>query len=323
MTNKNRLIASALALLIAGSLASTALARELKLSTPTPEPHIMTKAGRHIAEAFAADGSKDTIAVYPANKLGDVPTVLSLLQSGAIEFAIVPVGDLANRDPAFLAWFLPYQFETLKDAGRAARSAPAKEMLGRLESQGIKGLGYVFPGQRHLLSDRAFSSVAEMSGVKVRAFPNDIFNAWWRGLGLAPTALPLPEIMPSLVTGVIDAVDVDIDIVMGLQMQKQAPHLILTNHMAFPAAILASQRWWTSLSSEEQTRIEALVSETQDWAVETQISGETQMLEKLKADGADISQLDDPALKQVGQQVRDAFLDRDPLVRSFFEANQK
>ena len=103
MTNRNRLIASALALLLAGSLASTALARELKLSTPTPEPHIMTKAERHLAEAFGSDGAQDTIAVYPANKLGDVPTVLSLLQSGAIEFAIVPVGDLAYRGPSFLA----------------------------------------------------------------------------------------------------------------------------------------------------------------------------------------------------------------------------
>lgn len=323
MTNAKRIIASTLALLLAGSLATTGLARELKLSTPTPEPHIMTKAGRHIADAFTSAGSKNTIAVYPANKLGDVPTVLSLLQSGAIEFAIVPVGDLANRDPSFLAWFLPYQFETLEDAGRAARSAPAQEMLARLESQGIKGLGYVFPGQRHLLSTRAFSSVGDMSGVKVRAFPNDIFNAWWRGLGLAPTALPLPEIMPSLVTGVIDAVDVDIDIVVGLQMHKQASHLILTNHMAFPAAILASQRWWSTLSSEEQARVQSLVSDTQDWAVATQIAGEAQMLEKLKADGADITQLDDPAMKQVGEQVREAFLDRDPLIRSFFEANRK
>ena len=93
--------------------------------------------------------------------------------------------------------------------------------------------------------------------------------------------------------------------------------------MAFPAAILASQRWWSTLSSEEQARIEALVSETQDWAVATQIAGEAQLLEKLKADGTDITQLEDPAMKQVGEQVRDAFLDRDPLVRSFYEANRK
>jgi TRAP-type transport system periplasmic protein len=55
--------------------------------------------------------------------------------------------------------------------------------------------------------------------------------------------------MPSLVTGVIDAVDVDIDIVSGLQMHKQAPYLALTNHMAFPGALLVSTRWWNDLDA--------------------------------------------------------------------------
>ena len=314
--------ALALALCCALAVPMTAQARELKLSTPTPEPHIMTKSAHHMAEAFVAEGAEDTIAVFPANKLGDVPTVLSLLQSGAIEFAIIPVGDLANRDPSFLGWFLPYQFDTLEEAGAAAQSDEAKEMLARLDAQGIKGLGYVFPGQRHLLSSKPVRSVADMSGLKVRAFPNDIFNAWWRELGAAPTALPLPEIMPSLVTGVIDAVDVDIDIVMGLQMHKQAPDLVLTNHMAFPAAILASRRWWSGLSPEEQTRVQKIVEETQDWAIATQTAGEAALLEKLAADGAQITTLDDPALREAGAAVRDAFLDRDPLIRRFHDANQ-
>ncbi|AVW89732.1 TRAP transporter substrate-binding protein [Celeribacter baekdonensis] len=322
MKRTHRLIAPALALCLALGAGAATEARELKLSTPTPEPHIMTKSGRHMAEAFATVGADDTIEVFPANKLGDVPTVLSLLQSGAIEFAIIPVGDLANRDPSFLAWFLPYQFATLEEAGQAAKSAPAQEMLARLDAQGIKGLGYVFPGQRHLLSTRPITSVAEMSGLKVRAFPNDIFNAWWRELGAAPTALPLPEIMPSLVTGVIDAVDVDIDIVMGLQMQKQAPHLVLTNHMAFPAAILASGRWWNSLSPEEQAQVSKIVSQTQDWAIATQTTGEAAILAKLAADGTDITTLDDLILAEAGEKVRDAFLDRDPLIRRFYEANQ-
>ncbi|WP_417711764.1 TRAP transporter substrate-binding protein [Roseibium aggregatum] len=303
-------------------LSVTADARELKFSTPTPEPHIMTKSAHHLADAFAQQETGDTIKVFPVNKLGNVPTVLSLLQSGAIEFAIVPVGDLANRDPAFLAWFLPYQFETLEEAGKAANSEPAREMLARLDAQGIKGLGYVFPGQRHLLSTQPVTSVAQISGLKVRAFPNDIFNSWWRELGAAPTALPLPEIMPSLVTGVIDAVDVDIDIVAGLQMHKQAQHLVLTNHMAFPAAILVSARWWNSLSAEERSRVEGMVVETQNWAIATQTEGEAAALDRLVADGAKIDKIDDPALRAAGETVRNVFLDRDPLIRRFYEANQ-
>lgn len=327
MEIKKYLISSALSLSLSLALAlgvaGVGQARELKISTPTPPPHIMTKAAHHLADAYAAQGGKDEIKVFPVNKLGNVATVLSLLQSGAVEFAIVPVGDLANRDPSFLGWFLPYQFETLKEAGDAARSAPAREMLARLDAQGIKGLGYVFPGQRHLLSTKPITTSKDIAGVKVRAFPSDIFNAWWHELGAAPTALPLPEIMPSLVTGVIDAVDVDIDIVIGLQMHKQAPYLILTNHMSFPGAILVSQKWWKTLDEDEQNKFSKIAEETQDWAIAQQVAGEVKILEKLAAGGAKITKLDGPEFRAAGEVVKKAFLDRDPLIRSFYETNQK
>ena len=317
---------------IFGMLAASALfagpleAGDFRMSTPTPEPHIMTKAARHLAEAFAATGAamgtNDTITVFPSNKLGDVPTVLSLLQSGAVQLAIVPVGDLANREPSFMAWFLPYQFDTLAEAGAAGKSAPAQEMLAKMSAQGLKGLGYVFPGQRHVLSKRPINSYADLAGLKIRAFPNDIFNAWWREVGAAPTALPLPEIMPSLVTGVIDAVDADLDIVMGLQMYQQAPNLVLTNHMAFPAAIFASQSWWDGLSAEEQASLQAVVDETTAWALASQIETEATLAKVLAEKGALVSDLNDPALTKAGENVRQAFLDRDPLIRAFYEANK-
>lgn len=303
-------------------LAAPGVAKELRMSTPTPPPHIMTKAANHMAEAFAAAGGADSIGVFPSNKLGNVPTVLSLLQSGAVELAIVPVGDLANRDPAFLGWFLPYQFDTLAQAGAAAQSKPATDMLARLDAQGIKGLGYVFPGQRHVLSKTPINSIDDLKGLKIRAFPSDIFNAWWRKVGAAPTALPLPEIMPSLVTGVIDAVDVDLDIVMGLQMYQQAPNLALTNHMAFPGAILASQSWWNSLTDEQQANVAEIVAETQAWALDAQIATEAKLVTVLADKGAVVSQIDQAALIEAGSVVRDEFLDRDPLIRAFYEANQ-
>ena len=317
--SRKKLIAAAVASFLT---AGAAFADEFRISTPTPDPHIMTKTANHIADALAATNLGDTFTVYPSNKLGSVPTVLSLLQSGALEMAIVPVGDLANRDPAFLGWFLPYQFETLAEAGAAAQSAPAAQMLDRLERQGIKGLGYVFPGQRHILSKEPVSNLSDISGLKIRVFPNDIFNAWWREVDAAPTALPLPEIMPSLVTGVIDAVDVDLDIVMGLQMYQQAPNLVLTNHMSFPAAIIASQRWWAKLPAEKQAAIEAIVAASSTWALEAQIATESNLPAVIASKGANVSSIDDSALREAGAAVRNAFLDRDPLIRAFYEANQ-
>ncbi|MEM1272374.1 MAG: TRAP transporter substrate-binding protein [Pseudomonadota bacterium] len=315
----NRVIAGAA---VALSLGGTVTAEEFRISTPTPPPHIFTRTANHMAEALAASEQEDTLAVFPVNQLGNVPTVLSLLQSGALELAIVPVGDLANRDPAFLGWFLPFQFEDLAEAGAASQSAPAREMLDRLERQGLVGLGYVFPGQRHVLSTDAIAGIEDLDELKIRAFPNDIFSAWWREVGAAPTALPLPEIMPSLVTGVIDAVDVDLDIVMGLRMFEQAPNLVMTNHMSFPGAILASGQWWSGLTAEQQANIEAIVADSTTWALATQIETEAALPGVLEENGAIVTTLDTEELRSAGAAVTEAFLDRDPLIRTFYEANQ-
>jgi len=319
MKNIKGLIAGVVA---AFGIASAVNADEFRISTPTPPPHIFTKTANHMAEALASSSQDDTLAVFPVNKLGNVPTVMSLLQSGALEMAVVPVGDLANRDPAFLAWFLPYQFENLAEAGAAAQSAPAGEMLDRLERQGLIGLGYVFPGQRHVLSKTEITSAADLSGLKVRAFPNDIFSAWWREVGAAPTALPLPEIMPSLVTGVIDAVDVDLDIVVGLKMYEQAPNVVMTNHMSFPGAILASKQWWDRLSAEEQANIEAIVAGSTAWALEAQIGTEAALPGVLTDNGANVTSLDSEELRAAGAAVTQTFLERDPLIQAFYDANR-
>ena len=47
--------------------------------------------------------------------------------------------------------------------------------------------------------------------------------------------MPLSEVAPSLTTKLLDAVDVDLDALVGLKFYQQAPNLTLTNHMAFPA----------------------------------------------------------------------------------------
>ena len=160
----------------------------------------------------------------------------------------------------------------------------------------------------------------DLEGLKSRAFPNDIFRAFWSELDAAPSALPLPEIMPSLVTGVIDAVDVDIDIVFGLKMHEQAPNLVLTNHMAFPGAVLASARWWSGLDADRQQEITDAVAEAQAWAIEEQTAGEVALLERLNEAGTNVTMLEDDALLAAGVTVREAFLSRDPLVAAFYEA---
>jgi TRAP-type transport system periplasmic protein len=311
-----RVVCAALIACTSGAAADPARAEQVRFSAPTPPQHIFTRSAERFKEAIAEEVE---VMVFAGNALGDVPTVLSLLQSGAVQFAIVPAGDLARVDEAFYAWFLPYQFESLADAGAAANLPAARQMLADIEAQGYIGLAYIFPGQRHLLSTFPASKLADLQGKRVRAFPNDIFRAWWAEIGAAPTALPLPEIMPSLVTGVVDAVDVDIDIVSGLQMHKQAPYLAMTNHMAFPGVLLVSTRYWNDLDAGTQEKIRRTLHDVQTWAIEEQTAQERTQLEQLKADGLTVTEVDRDAFLAVAGKVWSDFANRDPLIGEFVE----
>jgi TRAP-type transport system periplasmic protein len=312
-----RVVCAAVIACVGSSAAPSARAEQVRFSAPTPPTHIFTRSAERFKEAIAEQTDEVEVTVFAGNALGDVPTVLSLLQSGAVQFAIVPVGDLARADEAFYAWFLPYEFENLADAAAAADLPAARQMLADLEPQGYIGLVYLFPGQRHLLSTFPVNKLADLEAKRVRAFPNDIFRAWWLAIGAAPTALPLPEIMPSLVTGVIDAVDVDIDIVFGLQMHKQAPYLAMTNHMAFPGALLVSTRWWNDLDPEIQDKIRQTLQDVQAWAIEVQTAEEQSQLEKLKADGLTVTEVDRGAFHSAAEEVWVEFASRDPLIQEF------
>ena len=317
----SRVLVCLLVLLYGLTCYNQVTAATLHFSTPTPQKHIMTRAAGEFSRLLEeASGGRYQVQVSPLNKFGDIPVVMSLLQTGAIQFAFVPAGDLARRDDTFYAWFLPYLFDDVADAGTAATSPAAREMLDRLRSHDLIGLGYVFPGQRHVLSRREIRSLQDLRRKKVRAFPNEIFEMWWKEVGAAPTALPLPEIAPSLITGVLDAVDVDLDIVMGQKYYKQAPCLGLSNHMSFPGVAVASAKWWASLTPSDRMLVRQTFASIQAWALAEQVTAEVNTLEKLRSEGVKVYHI--PAAADAADHVITAFVDRHPLIRAFYEQNR-
>ena len=300
--------------------ATIAAAAPLKFAHITPPTHVWHKVAEKIAtDLDQATGGKMTIAVSPLRKLGKEDQVINLMRPGAVQFSIFTAGGLANREESLLGWSLPYVFKDVAHAARAAATPAAREMLARLDASGLVGLGYVFAGMRHVLSLAPVSSPADLAGKKIRAFPSPIYNDWWLAIGAAPTAMPLSEIAPSLTTKLLDAVDIDLDALVGLKFYQQAENLTLTNHMAFPGVIAVSKAWWSKLSDAERETVRKVVAEAEQWGVQAAIDAETANLEKARADGTKIIDFDAEAFRAVAQGVRDAYTARNPLIGTFYQ----
>ena len=295
-------------------------AQDLVLGHTVPPTHVWHKVATRFAENIAASSNGAySLKVVPLQKLGNEPQLFSMAQSGAIQFSILPGAFLANREESLLGWFLPYIFQDVKEAGEAAALPSAAEMLKKLDVHGVVGVGYMFAGMRHVLSVQPVNSPKDLVFKKIRAFPSPIFNDWWKANGAAPTALPLAEIAPALTTNLLDAVDVDLDIIVGLKYHQQAKYLALTDHMAFPGVMFTSKKWWDSLSDGDRAMFMKAYDEAEKYGLQLQIEAEVSNLEKLKADGAVVNDINLDSFKEVAVGVRDKYIQKNELIKKFAE----
>lgn len=315
-----QLAVGALALAGAGQAAN---AQSLKLGHITPPSHVWHQVSeKFAAELDKASGGKMKIAVSPLQKLGSEAQMVNLMQAGAVQFGVFTAAGLANREESLLGWSLPYLFKDVAHASRAAGTPAAKEMLKRLDASGLVGLGYAFAGMRHVLSVDPVAAPKDLAHKKIRAFPSPIYNDWWTANGAAPTAMPLSEVAPSLTTKLLDAVDIDLDALVGLKFYQQAPNLTLTNHMAFPGVIVASKKWWDARSDAERSMILKVVTDTEKWGFQVAIDAETSNLAKAKAGGVKVVDFDAKAFEAVGAQVRDKYTGKNPLIADFYKQSK-
>ncbi len=304
-------------------LASTGWAQTLKLGHVTPPSHVWHQVAEDMGQKLStATNGKMKIAVSPLSKLGTEAQMVNLMQSGAQHFGIMTAGALANREESFQGWALPYAFKDVAHAAKAANTPAAKEMLKRLETHGMVGLGYTFAGMRHVLAVEPVKSAKDLVNKKVRSFPSPIYNDWWRANGAAPTAMPLPEVAPSLTTKLLDAVDVDLDALVGMKFYQQAPYLTMTNHSAFPGVIVASKKWWESRSEEERAMLTKVIAEAQTAGVATAIQAEADNLAKAKADNTTVVEADLQSFMEVGAKVREQYTSKNPLIADFYQQSQ-
>ena len=311
-------------LLSAGLLfTSSAQAQTLKLGLVTPPSHVWSQVGEKINENLQEkSGGTMKVEVNPLSKLGPEAQMINLLQSGAMPLGILTLGALTNRDDTLIGWSLPYLFDDVEQATQATQLDAAQQMLDNLEAHGMLGVGYAFAGMRHVLSTKPVNEPADLVGQKVRAFPSVIFNDWWTGNGAAPTAMPLSEVAPSLTTNLLNAVDVDLDAVVGMKFHQQAPYLALTNHMAFPAVIVVSKRYWDRLDEEKQKILMESIKEAEEWGYQRAIDAELENLAAVKADGAEVIEIDLTPFKAVGDQVNQRYLEGNEVRAQFYQQVQ-
>lgn len=300
--------------------------KEFKIAHVTQESHIWHQTALKFGEELEklSDG-RFTVNLYPSSQLGQEKDYMLLLETGALDAAMLTNGYMSTREESLNAWFLPFTFNTIEEAIEMTETEESKALLATLNKQGIKGLGFIFAGNRHmLLADGEVQSPDDLSGKKMRILGSPIMQMFWGEMGASPTAMPLSEVYTALQTGVIDGMDIDLDALMTEKYYETAENLTITNHMTFPAVFAISEKVYNDLAEEDQTIVDEATKRAIAWANEETVKRETETLQTLKDMGVNVVDLtDNSSFIEAKNSVIETYANKNELIKNFVEkANQ-
>lgn len=308
--------AAACAAALAFGTATSASARDFRLGTIVPAGHLWNKHAKAMGEVIKEkSGGEHTVTVFPAGQLGDESQMVQQLQTGALDMAFLTIADVSNRIPAFGALYAPFLVDGAEQGGELLKGPTAQKLLEELpQKMGVLGVGYGIAAMRQMMSTTPIETAADLAGKKMRITPFKPFRDLYNIIGIAPTPMPLPDVYDALANGQVDALDVDVELILNFRFDERAKHLLMTNHAMFPMVGLVSGRVWAELSDEDKALVKESMAQALDNLLAEYAELEPQLNEKVKATGIDVKTVGADFFPGVVEKWEEMWKEHKPLI---------
>jgi TRAP-type C4-dicarboxylate transport system substrate-binding protein len=87
-------------------------------------------------------------------------------------------------------------------------------------------------------------------------------------------------------------------------MQEVQKFISLTNHVYTPVALLASSKWWASLSPDQQAAVQKVAEETRALQRKAELSDASDVVNQLKAKGMSMTEMPAAELDKIRAAVQ-------------------
>lgn len=286
---------------------SFSLATVLKVGLLSPEgtnwaDHLQKMA----AEIKSATLGAVELKLYPGGVAGDEADVLRKIRVGQLQGGVFTTRTLGDIYGDVRVVELPFSFK--QDRAKAWRSVQkfAPQFDRGLAKNGFKNLGYFELGNVYLVSMKRVASIKDLKGVKIWSWGDDkLIAGLMESLDLISIPLALPDVLPSLSTGIIEAAYASPSAVVALQWQTKIKYLVDFPVAFSLGAFLVSEKSWAQVPVKQQQVIEQIVQKHVAHANLQTISENEQALTALRKNGVEFITFSAHDLGR-GEEIRQA-----------------
>ena len=258
----------------------------LKLGHIAEVSHPYAQGADHFAKLVAEKSGGDLeVQVFPSSQLGSQKDMTEGLIYGTIDMVLTGTADLGQFQPKMSLFDLPFLFKDRAHAYKALDTV-GMELGQELEPRGLKLLGYMENGIRHLTNNvRPVKAPADMAGLKIRVMSNKIYIETIKSLGGSPTPMAFGELYSAMQQGTVDGQENPSAHIYTKRFFEVQKYASLTAHAYAPEPVLISMITWSKLSDAQKAIIQEAAKEAIAWQRDLSTKEDNEYWDKIKATG--------------------------------------
>lgn len=250
-------LVAALTLSVLAARPAQARTLKIKMGTVAPQGSIWHKALLEMADVFAEEtGGQVELKVY-AGVVGDEPTIVRKMRVGQLHAATLTNTGLALITKEPMAVQLPMLFDDYAEMDAVVEQmAPVFDKA--LEEDGFITLTWSDGGWVHFFTRKPAVAVADIKGVKSWMWAHDPKALEsFAAIGFAPVVLSGVDIIPSLQTGMIDALPTTPITAVAIQSYPHTPNMIDVKWGVLIGGTVIDKKTWERIPADARPRIRA------------------------------------------------------------------
>jgi tripartite ATP-independent transporter DctP family solute receptor len=323
-------LATAMLFLAGPASAADIKERNIKFPTVNSADHPQTLGAQKMADVIAEkSGGKIKVKVFPNGTLGGEQQVAAAMQGGTVEISMMSPAQLVGTVKEFVVLDFPFSFKNEAQADAVLDGPFGKRLMDYMPAKGWVGLGFMEQGFRSISnSRRAINKMEDIKGLKLRTILNPLYVEMLNILGANAVPMPFPELYSALETKTVDGQEnpeTSVDANKFYEVQK---YFSGTRHIYNPQMVLASKKFWDTLSADEKKIFEDAFLEARDLQRKAARAMTGKSRKVMTDNGMELNEIDPAELARMSAAVKPvtdkyaAQLDPD-LVKAFYAELEK
>ncbi|MDH5487109.1 MAG: TRAP transporter substrate-binding protein [Gammaproteobacteria bacterium] len=257
--------------------------------------------------ANAKLGDKAKVVVYGSSQLGSDKEMMQKLKLGTLDMAL-PSTVMSSENDLFGLFEMPYLVKDRAHMQRIEDKVFWPKLAPAVEGKGLKILAVWENGFRQITNNkRPIKTPEDLKGIKLRTPKGEWRVKMFQAYGANPSPMSLSEVFVALQTGVMDGQENPLVQIYSQKFQEVQKYLSMSGHVYTPAYLTTGKKRWESLPADVRKILEETARETQGFVYKSAESFDNELVDKMKAAGMKVNDVDKAAFVKASKTVYDEF----------------